>query len=143
MADVVAINSKRCGNGCAGMAIFPLLTGLRTWSTKTLRPRMCTTTPSSSQVTLCKYQNIIRPGPHSPYLKNTEAIEQKGDPLISDLFQNDTDSVHDMRVVKNYAKSYLTKTPEKCLQEAERAKKNMYLEACLQQLQHFSPFVAS
>ena len=48
-----------------------------------------------------------------------------------------------MRVVKTYAKSHSAKTPEKCLQEAERAKKKMYLEACLQQGQQFCPFVAS
>ena len=32
---------------------------------------------------------------------------------------------------------------KKYLQEAERAKKRMYLEACLQQRRHFSPFVDS
>ena len=38
---------------------------------------------------------------------------------------------------------YVRKSPEKCLQEAERGKKKMYLEACLQQRRHFSPFVSS
>ena len=37
----------------------------------------------------------------------------------------------------------MKKDPEKCLQEAERGKKWMYLEACLQQRRHFSHFVAS
>ena len=55
----------------------------------------------------------------------------------------ETDSVHDMRVVNTDTKSHMAKTPEKCLQEAERGKKRMYLEACLQQRRHFSPFVAS
>ena len=32
--------------------------------------------------------------------------------------------------------------PEKCLQDSNRAKKQMYLEACLQQHRYFSPFVA-
>ena len=72
-----------------------------------------------------------------------EATKQKGDLLIRDLWQNGTDSVHDMRVVNTDVKSHSAKTPEKCLQEAERAKKKMYLEACLQQRRHFSPFVAS
>ena len=40
-------------------------------------------------------------------------------------------------------KSHLAKTPEKCLQEAERANKNMYLEACLQQRQHLLAFASS
>ena len=36
-----------------------------------------------------------------------------------------------------------THRPEKCLEETEKGKKKMYLEACLQQRRHFSPFVAS
>ena len=48
-----------------------------------------------------------------------------------------------MRVVNADAKSHLAKTPEECLQEAEREKKKVYLEACLQQRQHLSPFVFS
>ena len=44
-----------------------------------------------------------------------EATEQKGDLLISDLWHNGTDSVHDMRVVNSDAKSHSLKTPEKCL----------------------------
>ena len=42
------------------------------------------------------------------------------------------DSVHDMHVMNKNAKYHLDKTLEKCLQEADREKKNMYLEACLQ-----------
>ena len=45
------------------------------------------------------------------------------------FYLNGTDSVHDMRVVNTDAKSQLAKTPENCLQEAEWAKKNIYLEA--------------
>ena len=60
-----------------------------------------------------------------------EATEQKGDILIRDIWQNGTDSVHDMRVVNNNAKTHSMKTPEKCLQEVERGKKRMYLDACL------------
>ena len=48
-----------------------------------------------------------------------------------------------MHDVNTYAKYHLAKTPEKCLQEAEQAKKKMYLEACIQQSRHFSPFVFS
>ena len=48
-----------------------------------------------------------------------------------------------MRVVNTDALTYQSKAPEKCLHEAERGKKMMYLEACLQQRRHFSPFVAS
>ena len=72
-----------------------------------------------------------------------ESTEKKGDPMTRDLWANGTDSVHNMRVVNTDAKSYWDKSPEICLEEAERGKKKMYLEACLQQRRHFSPFVAS
>ena len=48
-----------------------------------------------------------------------------------------------MRVVNTDAKSHSENPPEKCLQETERAKKRMYLEACLQQRRHFSLFDTS
>ena len=72
-----------------------------------------------------------------------EVTEQKGDLLIHDLWQNGTDSVHDMRVVNTDAQSHNTINPKRCLQEIERRKKRMYLEACLHQRRHLSPFVAS
>ena len=53
-----------------------------------------------------------------PSKQKSEATEQKGNLLISDLLQNGTDSVQDMRVVNTDSKSHLAKTPEKCLQEA-------------------------
>ena len=48
-----------------------------------------------------------------------------------------------MRVVNTDALTYLSKAQEKCLHEAEKGKKKMYLEACLQQRQNFPPFVDS
>ena len=48
-----------------------------------------------------------------------------------------------MWVVNTDAKSCLSETPEKWLQEAASAKKKMYLEAWLQQCHHFSPSIAS
>ena len=72
-----------------------------------------------------------------------EVTEQKGGLLIQDLWQQGTDSVHDMRVVNTDALSYVSQSPDKCHQEDERGEKKMYLEACLQQRRHFSPFVAS
>ena len=71
-----------------------------------------------------------------------EVTDQKGDHIIRDLWQQGTNSVHDMRVMNTDALSYLKKAPDKCLHEAEKGKKNMYLEACLQQFRHFSPFIA-
>ena len=71
-----------------------------------------------------------------------EATEHKGDLLIRDLWHNGTDSVHDMRIMNTDDNSYLAKITEKCLQEAEQAKKKMYLEAYHQQRRHVLPFVA-
>ena len=70
-----------------------------------------------------------------------EVTEQKGDLLIRDLWQNEMDSVIGMRVVNTDSKYHMSKDLEKCLQEAERGKNRMYLEACLQQHRHFPPFV--
>ena len=56
-----------------------------------------------------------------------EATEHKGDLLIRDLWQNGTDSVHAMLVVNTDDKSYREKSPDKCLEEAEKSKKKMYL----------------
>ena len=71
-----------------------------------------------------------------------EVTEYKGNLLIRDLWQQETDSVHDMRVVNTDNLTHRTKGPEKCLHKAEQGEKNMHLEACLQQIWHFSPFVA-
>ena len=73
----------------------------------------------------------------------SEVTEQKGNILIQDLWQQGTNSVQDMRVVNTDALTYQIKDPEKCLHKAEKGKKKMYLEACLQQRRHFFPFVAS
>ena len=58
-----------------------------------------------------------------------EVTEQKGGLLIWDLWQQGTDSVHDMRVVNTDALTYQMKEPEKCLHKEEKGKKKMYLEA--------------
>ena len=47
------------------------------------------------------------------------------------------------KIKKFFAKIHSGKNPEKSLQEAERGKKRMYLEAFLQQRRQFSPFVDS
>ena len=50
-------------------------------------------------------------------------MEQKGDLLICDLWQNGTNSVHEMRVVNTDDISHLAKIPEKSRQEVERSNK--------------------
>ena len=46
-----------------------------------------------------------------------------------------------MRVVNTDAVSYQFKTPEKFLETAEREKKKKYLNACFNELRHFTSFV--
>ena len=67
-------------------------------------------------------------------------LEQEGDLLICDLWQNGTDSVNNMRVVNTDSNYHTAKTPENFLQDAERGNKQMYLEACIQKRRHFSHF---
>ena len=83
------------------------------------------------------------PNPPSETTAAPEFTEQKGDLLIRDLWKQVNDSVHDMHVLNTDTLTYLSKAPEKCLHEAEKEKKKMYLEACLQKHWHFYPFVAS
>ena len=56
---------------------------------------------------------------------------------ILELCQIGTNSVDDLNVVNTYAISYVVKTPENCLQELGRAKKNIYLVIFFQQRRHF------
>ena len=54
-----------------------------------------------------------------------EVTEQKGDLLFWDFWHQGTDSVHDVRVVNTDALSYVRRSLEKCLQEAERGEKKI------------------
>ena len=63
----------------------------------------------------------------SSSIKKSEAKEQKGNLIISDLCNNGTDSVHDISVVNTDAKSCLTNTQDRCLQDAAKVKKKIYL----------------
>ena len=52
-------------------------------------------------------------------------MEQKGNLLIRDLWQNVIYSVNDMRVVNTDANYHQAKAPEECLKEEELAKKKI------------------
>ena len=56
---------------------------------------------------------------------------EKGDLLIRHLWTHGTYSIHDMHVVNTDVVSYQYKTPEKCLETAEREKETKYPTACL------------
>ena len=48
-----------------------------------------------------------------------------------------------IRIVNLDAGSYLRMTPEKVLAKAEKEKKNLYLQACLEHRRTFTPMVYS
>jgi hypothetical protein len=49
----------------------------------------------------------------------------------------------DLRITINHFKSYCKRTPAKVLETHEKEKKRKYLGPCLEQRQHFTPFVCS
>ena len=49
----------------------------------------------------------------------------------------------DIRIVNLYACSYLRMAPEKALAKAEKEKKDLYLQACLERRRTFTPMVYS
>ena len=63
--------------------------------------------------------------------------------MLWGLWQNGTESVHDVRVMNTDVKPYWEKSPEKLLEEVEKRKNNINLDRCLQQCIHFSSFIAS
>jgi hypothetical protein len=63
--------------------------------------------------------------------------------LVRGLWARGTDCIIDVRITDVDAKSQRSKDPLKVLEAHEREKKKKYLEACLEQRRHFSPFVAS
>ena len=54
-----------------------------------------------------------------------------------------TDSFHDMCVMNINATSYQSKSPEKCLETAEKVNKRKYFNTCLKKRRHFITFVVS
>ena len=69
--------------------------------------------------------------------------EIRGDLCIRGLWNKGTDCIIDVRVTDTDAKSNLSKDPAKVLETHEREKKRKYLEPCLAQRRHFTPFVVS
>ena len=69
--------------------------------------------------------------------------EERGDLLIRGLWEKGTDCIIDVRITDTDAKSYISRDPLAILAQHEKAKKKKYLQPCLAQRRHFSPFVAS
>lgn len=69
--------------------------------------------------------------------------EDRGDVLVRGLWAHGTDCIIDVRITDTDAKSNRSKDPMKVLATHEREKKRKYLEPCLDQRRHFTPFVVS
>ena len=54
-----------------------------------------------------------------------------------------TTAMFDIRIVNLDASSYLRMTPEKAIAKAEKEKKDLYLQACLERRRTFTPMVYS
>jgi hypothetical protein len=75
--------------------------------------------------------------------KSKSNDEDRGNLLVRGLWQCGTHCVIDVRVTNINGKSQQHIAPAKVLAKHEREKKAKYLEACLDQRMHFSPFVVS
>jgi hypothetical protein len=69
--------------------------------------------------------------------------DDRGDVLIRGLWETGTDCIIDVRVTDLDAKSSISRDPAKVLVAHGKEKKRKYLEACLKQRRHFTPFVVS
>ena len=74
--------------------------------------------------------------------RNDENAE-RGDLHIQGLWTKETLCIVDIRIMDTDAASYASSTPEKVLRKHEQEKKKKYLESCMEQRRHFSPFVCS
>ena len=100
-------------------------------------PRIHTSRPSESTSATADTNS-----PVSRNLQNSQN-EDRGDLLIRGLWERGTDCILDIRVTDTDAKSNRSKNPMKVLAQHEHEKKKKYLEPCLKQRRHFTPFVVS
>jgi hypothetical protein len=75
--------------------------------------------------------------------KDATGESDRGDLLLRGFWARGTDCIVDVRVTDTDAKSYCKRDPDKILESGEKLKKKKYLEACLEQRRHFTPFVCS
>ncbi len=81
------------------------------------------------------------PTEHQPVVATP--IDECGDLLIRGLFEHGTDCIIDFSVCDLDAQSYRDRPPAAVILSREWAKKNQYLQPCLDQRRHFVPFIAS
>jgi hypothetical protein len=75
--------------------------------------------------------------------KESTGESDRGDLLLRGFWARGTDCIVDVRVTDTDAKSYCHRAPDKVLESGEKLKKKKYLEACLEQRRHFTPFICS
>ena len=68
-------------------------------------------------------------------------VQDRGDLLVRGFWDQHTDSVIDLRVCNADQLSCLNRKPISILKTAENNKKKKHLDVCLEQRQHFTPFV--
>ena len=69
--------------------------------------------------------------------------ESRADVSAHGFWKRGTTAMFDIRIVNLDAGSYLQMTPEKALAKAEKEKKDLYLQACLERRRTFTPMVYS
>jgi hypothetical protein len=79
----------------------------------------------------------------NPTTKEAAPEDERGDLLIRGFWTRGTDCILDVRVTDTDAKSYRKRPPAKVIETQEKEKKRKYLENCLKQRRHFTPFVVS
>ena len=78
-----------------------------------------------------------------PHPNSRKGDGDRGDLLIQGLFARGTDTIVDVQITDTDALSYRLKDPHKVLVQHVCKKKHKYLDACLAQRRHFTPFVVS
>lgn len=70
-------------------------------------------------------------------------IQERGDLLVRGFWDRHTDCIIDVRACDVNQPSCLIRKRKSIIKAAENDKKKKYLEACLEQRRHFTPFVVS
>ena len=90
-------------------------------------------TQNSSNLPLNESNNLTNVDDEKPF--------ERGDILIHGFYEKQTSCIIDVRVTDSDSPSNLSASPEKVLLRHEKEKKKKYLEACLEERRHFSPYV--
>jgi hypothetical protein len=90
----------------------------------------------------CRVAKEVKTTPTSSASKPVSE-DDRGDILIRGFWDPGTDCIIDVRVTDMDQPSQIATDPAKVLRKHENEKKRKYLQACLEQRRHFSPFVVS